>query len=154
MPITLPNPFAGRAGTQWGIEGKHVVGWFLEGDAVGFEPGREIVADIAWQEEETAGTVALIESSLGRIDEAADVVLLIAYRSTVDDEEDILRLGIALEVVDADEFTFHQNACVSLLEDTSPVAFPGFCLLRYVEGQGLQTWCPWKTVGCRQAHPR
>ena len=107
---------AGRAGTQWGIEGKHVVGWFLEGDAVGFEPGREIIADIAWQEEETAGTVALIESSLGRIDEAADVVLLIAYRSTVDDEEDILRLGIALEIVDADEFTFHQNACVSLLK--------------------------------------
>ena len=30
---------ASGAGSQWGVEGKHVVGWFLEGHAVGLETG-------------------------------------------------------------------------------------------------------------------
>ena len=29
--------------------------------AVSFEPGREVVADVAWQEDEAAGSISLIE---------------------------------------------------------------------------------------------
>ena len=50
--------------------------------------GREVVADVAWQEDEAAGSISLIEGSFGRIHQSADVILLIAYRSTVDDQED------------------------------------------------------------------
>ena len=94
---------AGRAGAQWRVEGKHVVCRFFKGDAVCLETGREIVADIARQEDNSAGTVSFIEGCLGRIEETADVVLLITYRRTVDDEINLFPLLFYdfLEVISA-----------------------------------------------------
>ena len=94
---------AGRAGAQWRVEGKHVVCGFFKGDAVCLETGREIVADIARQEENAAGTVSFVEGCLGRIEETADIVLLIAYRCTVDDEINLFPLLFYdfLEVISA-----------------------------------------------------
>ena len=37
---------ANWAGSQWGVEGKQIVAWFFENNAVGFEAGREIVTDV------------------------------------------------------------------------------------------------------------
>ena len=79
---------AGRAGAQRRIEGKHIVGRFLEFHAVGFESGREVVADVAWREDESAGAVALIEGGFGRVEESADIILLVAHGCSVDNEID------------------------------------------------------------------
>ena len=79
---------AGRAGAQRRIEGKHIVGRFLKLHAVGFKSGGEVVADVAWREDESAGAVALIEGGFGRVEETADVILLVAYRCAVDNEID------------------------------------------------------------------
>ena len=80
--------FAGRTSAKRRVEGKHVVRWLLEGDAVSLETSGEVVGDMAREEEKAASTIALIEGGLGRIHQSADVVLLIAYRRAVDDEED------------------------------------------------------------------
>ena len=79
---------AGRAGAQRRIEGKHIVGRFLKLHAVGFESGGEVVADVAWREDESAGTVALVEGGFGRVEESADVILLVAHGCSVDNEID------------------------------------------------------------------
>ena len=107
--------FAGRAGSERGVEGKHIVGRLFKLHAVSFEPGREVVADIAWQEDEAAGSISLIEGSFGRIHQSADVILLIAYRSTVDDQEDffILLLHSLFQFVAA----YFQQFLVSLLHE-------------------------------------
>ena len=129
---------AGRAGAQRRIEGKHIVGRFLKLHAVSFESGREVIADVAWREDESAGAVALVEGGFGRIEESADIILLVAYRCAVDNEIDfpvllfqhldefftaciqkllVFRILIASfqEILYSDEFTLLHDAGIALL---------------------------------------
>ena len=132
---------AGRAGAQRRIEGKHIVGRFLKLHAVSFESGREVIADVAWREDESAGAVALVEGGFGRVEESADIILLVAHRCSVDNEMDfpvlliqhlgefftariqkllVSRILIFLvssfqEILYSDEFTLLHDAGITLL---------------------------------------
>ena len=124
---------AGGTGAQGRVEGEHIVGRFLEGDAVCFEAGGEIVGDVARQEEQTAGTVALVEGGLGGVSQSADVTLVVAHGGAVDDEVNLSAGCLHLlfqalaggfeqrlvarfqEILDAHELAFLHDSGIALL---------------------------------------
>ena len=71
---------------------------------------------MAGKEQKAAGTIALIEGSLSRVGESADVALLLAYRRAVDNKVDVLSFGFSVEVLDTYELIFYQDARVTFLQ--------------------------------------
>ena len=84
-----------RTGTCRGVEREHVVVGFLEGHAVGLELHGEIIEDVRGREQQAQLTMSFKEGGLGRVRQSGDGVLRVVSRQTVDDQEELLVVGIA-----------------------------------------------------------
>ena len=66
----MSEALTGRTGTKRRVEREHIVVWLLEGYAVGLKTDGEVEWLITWKDNETTFSIALIESSLSRVDES------------------------------------------------------------------------------------
>ena len=76
------------------VEREHIVVGAFKLYSVGFELHGEVVADVGWQEQQSATAVALVESAFGRIGKARDGLLLTAYAHAVDKKENVFWIDL------------------------------------------------------------
>ena len=62
-------------GTDWRVEGKQLVGGLFKSHAVGLKTHGEVIADVRWQEHETAFAMSLVEGCLGRVYQSGNDIL-------------------------------------------------------------------------------
>ena len=122
----LSESLASRASSDRGIERKHLVGRFFEGDSVRLELGaerKELRTSVRSVEAEHAGSVPFIHGRFGRVGQAAHVRLVLACGHAVYQQVDVRTLGSVIllllqlnqVIFNAHDFSVYLHAGKTLL---------------------------------------
>ena len=101
---------APRARPQRRVERKHIVVGLFEGDAVGFEAGRENVQGAGGIEAEHTLAVALVERRFDGVRQACHGIRRVVHRHAVDEKPRSVGLFGVQKVFHAHDFAIHVEA--------------------------------------------
>ena len=111
--------FAHGAGTDRGVERKHIVVGLFKANAVGLKLVGEVVGEVGREEHQSASAVALKKCRFQRIVNTRHGVRRMVNRQAVDHDEHLIGIhfiGMFYHIFNTFEFTLVEYACKALLQ--------------------------------------